>query len=104
MAGSTADAHSRLLVPVRESTTIRNTVAYAVRAAESAATASEDPAVHFVYLSRQRAVDDGAAGNISSGDELLERVTVWADEDRNTAGSESESESERSGKRKRKVL
>ena len=91
MAGSTANnAYSRLLVPVRDSTTIRNTVAYAIRAAESAATtANKDPTVHFVYLSRQRALDDDAADTISSADEFLERVSVWANEDANDIQSDS---------------
>ena len=95
MAGSTAnDAYSRLLVPVRDSTTIRNTVAYAIRAAESAAEkTAANPTVHFVYLSRQRAFDSDSINNISSADEFLERVSVWATEDVNDIQSESMVES-----------
>ncbi|MFB6082711.1 MAG: monovalent cation/H+ antiporter subunit E [Halorientalis sp.] len=66
----------KLLVPVSQSTTLRNTVAYAVRNAVE----GEDryDAVHFVYPESSRAADDG---EIADARELLERVRVWAGED-----------------------
>ena len=73
---------SRLLVPVSESVTLRNTVAYAVREAlERAEEGGTSAAVHFVYPLSQRvtAIDD--TGEISEARELLERVTIWAEED-----------------------
>ena len=66
----------RLMVPVSESVTLRNTVAYAVRhVVESDGT---DPVVHFVYpYSAQQTADE----DTSDADALLERVEVWADDD-----------------------
>ena len=71
---------ARILVPVGESSTFRNTVAYAVREARSAAEAGAGEAtVHFVVASRGRALDgdldDGSAADI------LDRAAVWARED-----------------------
>jgi len=66
----------RLLVPVSESPTLRNTVAYAVRNAVE----GEDryDAVHFVYPASRRVAGDEY---LEEAQELLERVEVWADED-----------------------
>ncbi len=66
----------RLLVPVSESPTLRNTVAYAVRNAVEA----EDryDAVHFVCPASRRIAGEGS---VESARELLERVAVWAAED-----------------------
>jgi multicomponent Na+:H+ antiporter subunit E len=76
---------SRILVPVGESSTVRNTVAYALQEARSGAEAGEDATVHFVYPARWRTLDSDAEGD-SDGDpsaarDLLERVRVWAEED-----------------------
>jgi len=66
----------RLLVPVSESVTLRNTVAYAVRQAQQSE--HPTPVVHFVYP---------YAGQITPGEEpteaeeLLDRVAVWAEDD-----------------------
>ena len=75
-----AAASARILVPVGESSTVRNTVAYAVREARSAAEADADAAtVHFVAAARGRAfegdLDDAAAVDV------LDRAAVWARED-----------------------
>ncbi|RXK46231.1 monovalent cation/H+ antiporter subunit E [Halorientalis pallida] len=66
----------KLLVPVSESPTLRNTVAYAVRNAVE----GEDryDAVHFVYPASRRVAGEEY---IESARELLERVAVWAGED-----------------------
>ncbi|WP_144901955.1 monovalent cation/H+ antiporter subunit E [Halobellus captivus] len=71
---------ARILVPVGESSTFRNTVAYALREAQAAAEGEETGAVHFVFPARWRAVDGNALDDSAAAD-LLERVTVWADED-----------------------
>ncbi|MFC6871826.1 monovalent cation/H+ antiporter subunit E [Halobellus marinus] len=73
---------ARILVPVGESSTLRNTVAYAVREAKAAAEeGAESATVHFVYPARWRSVDGGSADDAEATENLLERVTVWARED-----------------------
>ena len=93
---------SRILVPVGESSTIRNTVAYAIREARAGAEgtdetpadadgadetpadadgADETPAVHFVFPARGRAVDAESLDDSAQAERLLERVMVWARED-----------------------
>ncbi|CCQ35653.1 Mrp-type sodium/proton antiporter system subunit E [Natronomonas moolapensis 8.8.11] len=66
-----------LLVPVGESVTLRNTVAHAV------ATAAEDglEEVHFVAPVAQHFVGDADRPAREAVRALLERVSVWADED-----------------------
>ncbi|MFA1610388.1 monovalent cation/H+ antiporter subunit E [Halobellus rubicundus] len=77
-----AASSPRILVPVGESSTFRNTVAYAVREAREAAEESgESAVVHFVYPARWRLVDGGSADDTQSATGLLDRVTVWAEED-----------------------
>jgi len=68
---------SRLLVPVSESETLRQTVEYAVRTALEGETAAT---IRFVYVhsttrSPEQSVDEKGA------EELLDRVAVWAGED-----------------------
>jgi multicomponent Na+:H+ antiporter subunit E len=72
---------SRLVVPVSESVTLRNTVAYAVREATDRAEPGESPAVHFVYPVSQRVAPGTDAEEVSSARDLLARVAVWAEED-----------------------
>ncbi|WP_132058464.1 monovalent cation/H+ antiporter subunit E [Halorussus amylolyticus] len=68
---------ARILVPVRESSTLRNTVAYAAdRAIE--ALESHRPAIHFVYPVAQRVRENGLP---DEADELLDRVDAWIAED-----------------------
>jgi len=64
----------RLLVPVNESATFRNTVAYAVR---QAAESDRHSTVYFVYPLSQRQ----ASADRESGRSLLDRIEVWARED-----------------------
>jgi len=73
-------AGRRILVPVGESVTLRNTVAYAVRAAEAAAESGGESTVHFVYPSswRSRYTDADAT---EEAEALLERVRTWVRED-----------------------
>ncbi|WP_370518605.1 monovalent cation/H+ antiporter subunit E [Natronomonas sp. CBA1123] len=70
-----------ILVPVGESVTLRNTVAYAVR--EALAASGE---IHFVAPLASSAIGDVSADGKAELEELLERATVWAEED---AGDEA---------------
>jgi multicomponent Na+:H+ antiporter subunit E len=75
-----AAGSSRVLVPVGESSTFRNTVAYAVREARSGAEAGDGTAtVHFVSPARRR-ITDGDLSDDAAVD-LLDRAVVWARED-----------------------
>lgn len=70
-----------LLVPIGDSATIRNTVAYAVRAAHDAGEESGLTAtLHLVYPISWRPVD-GPVVVPEDADEILERAAVWARED-----------------------
>ena len=70
-----------ILVPVGDSETFRNTVAYAVREAQAAAAETETkPTVHFVYPIRWRPVD-GVEVAADDSEDLFERIRVWARED-----------------------
>jgi len=75
-----AAGSARILVPVGASSTFRNTVAYAVREAQSGAEAGDGTAtVHFVSPARGR-ITDGDLGDAAAVD-LLDRAVVWARED-----------------------
>jgi multicomponent Na+:H+ antiporter subunit E len=65
-----------LLVPVGESVTLRQTVAYAVR--EAAVTSGE---IHFVAPVAWHDIGDVGAEVRDETEELLARSAVWADED-----------------------
>ena len=67
-----------VLVPVEESETLRSVVARVVREAlERARSDDRRATVHFVYVQARRSIDEGP----SEGDDLLERVALWARED-----------------------
>jgi multicomponent Na+:H+ antiporter subunit E len=65
-----------VLVPVGESATLRQTVAYAVEAAEAAG-----GEIHFVASKRGKDTDGTDAVSTEDEAALLERVEVWARED-----------------------
>jgi multicomponent Na+:H+ antiporter subunit E len=72
-----------LLVPVSESGTLRRTVEYAVRQAlEQASETGASASIHFVYPVSERPMVDGETDEIRTARSLLERVRVWAEEDR----------------------
>jgi multicomponent Na+:H+ antiporter subunit E len=74
---------SRLLVPVTESGSIRSTVEYAVRRAVEHATGTGSSAtIHFVYPVSERLTFDTDTDETQTASSLLERVRVWAEEDR----------------------
>ncbi len=74
---SDPDPDGALLVPVGESVTLRNTVAYAMEAAADAGLSE----VHFVAPVAWHDVADVEAAVRERTQSLLNRVSVWADED-----------------------
>ncbi len=76
---TTSDAF-RLLVPVADSVTVRNTVAYAVDVATEAA-ADRPVELHVVDVASTRAVDPDAPAELAAASDLLDRVEAWVDED-----------------------
>jgi multicomponent Na+:H+ antiporter subunit E len=76
------DASAHVLVPVGESPTLRNTVAYAVQTArDRAAETGQTATVHFVYPAVWRVIEQTRADKFERAQELLDRVEVWAEED-----------------------
>lgn len=70
---------TRVVVPVSDSATLRNTVAHVVRTTHDAATEGDLPAViHFVYPLSSRRL---SAPESELGEELLDRAAAWATED-----------------------
>ncbi|MFC7072138.1 monovalent cation/H+ antiporter subunit E [Halovenus rubra] len=73
---------NRLLVPVAESSTLRQTVEYAVR---TALEGTGSGYLEFVYVHSPEVSDerlgDQAEANIETVTALLDRITVWAEED-----------------------
>lgn len=88
--GASDVAGSRLLVPVDDSSTIRQTVEYAVRTALDGG----DGYIRFVYIhspdQTQAATqpDTDEHGPLAAADDLLDRIAVWGEED---AGDSEES-------------
>ena len=80
---SVSDAR-RLLVPVADSETVRNTVAYAVEQAEAAADEGRSVELHFVVVASTRSLDPDAPTELGDATELLDRVGVWVEEDLGT--------------------
>ena len=83
---SEPDAEGGILVPVGESVTLRNTVAYAVRVAEE----RDASTIHFVTPVAWRDVGEASAGPRGETERLLDRVSVWAREDVGDADIEVE--------------
>ncbi|WP_201741053.1 monovalent cation/H+ antiporter subunit E [Salinigranum halophilum] len=73
---------TRLLVPVSESNTLRNTVGYVVQhALDRAEETGETPSVHFVYPASERLPSETETTEFETAQSLLDRVMVWASED-----------------------
>ncbi|WP_159901345.1 monovalent cation/H+ antiporter subunit E [Salinirussus salinus] len=70
----------RTLVPVGDSETLRNTVAYVVREAVEAAEDGARPVVHFVYPAGWRS-QNLDADPAEEAEALLDRVQAWVRED-----------------------
>ncbi|MFO7833654.1 MAG: monovalent cation/H+ antiporter subunit E [Halohasta sp.] len=71
-----ANDAERLLVPVKRSSTLRQTVDYAMQRVLESETA--EPAVHFVYLATWRGGDPGTNGDRDRAEALLEDIELWA--------------------------
>lgn len=72
----------RLLVPVSESVTLRNTVAYVIHhALERTSETGGSASVHFVYPISERPTFDTEMEETETARTLLDRVAVWAEED-----------------------
>jgi multicomponent Na+:H+ antiporter subunit E len=72
----------RLLVPLSDSGSLRETVAYAVRqSVESAEETGEPTEIHFVYPLSARLRFDDEPDEADAARTLLDRVAVWAEED-----------------------
>ncbi|WP_255191610.1 monovalent cation/H+ antiporter subunit E [Natronobeatus ordinarius] len=69
-------ADKRLLVPLSESVTVRQTVGYAVRTAMS-----ESAELHFVVAVPYDGDVPGGQRDVEGGRRLLERALAWANED-----------------------
>ncbi|WP_053949407.1 Na+/H+ antiporter subunit E [Halolamina sediminis] len=73
---------SRLLVPVDESASLRNTVAYVVEEARSRADEAGSPAaIHFVYPLPEKVTFRSGSTRVDAARTLLDRVASWAEED-----------------------
>ncbi|WP_435194215.1 monovalent cation/H+ antiporter subunit E [Natronomonas sp. EA1] len=74
---------ARLLVPVSESSTLRNTVEHAVHwAIEHAAETGQPATIHFVYPVSERLTVETETEETRTATALLDRVEVWAEADR----------------------
>ena len=73
---------ANLVVPVSDSDTLRNTVAYAVEQALDAADGTGASAsIHFVYPISERVGYAAESAEVEAARSLLDRVRVWAEED-----------------------
>jgi len=71
-----ANDAKRLLVPVQRSSTVRETVDYAMQQLLDA-DAGGVPAVHFVYLATWRGGDPGTQANRERAEDLLDQIEIW---------------------------
>jgi hypothetical protein len=76
----------RILVPVGDSVTLRETVSYVIERATAAA-ADRPVEVHFVAAARTQSVSPDAPEALAAARELLERVEFWVREE--TADAET---------------
>jgi len=79
-----ANDAERLLVPVKRSSTVRQTVAYAMQRVLQAE--DGEPAVHFVFLATWRGGDPGTTADRTRADEFLDQIEVWARYEAEEAG------------------
>ncbi|MGM0606441.1 MAG: monovalent cation/H+ antiporter subunit E [Halobacteriota archaeon] len=83
-------AADRLLVPVKRSVTLRNTVSYAIEEACASGTKADPSSVHFVFLATWRDTDPGTDAERDRIADLLERVEFWAELDLQEGTEEDE--------------
>lgn len=72
---------NRLLVPVSQSATVRQTVEYAV---ETALESGDDATIRFVYVHPTDLTEDPDTADRKTAEQLLGRAEVWATEDAGT--------------------
>jgi len=72
-----ANRAAQLLVPVQRSSTLRQTVDYAMGEAIDSADNSK-PSVHFVYMATWRGGDPGTNADRERAEDLLEQIEIWA--------------------------
>lgn len=72
----------RYLVPVSDSLTIRNTVAYVAREARAALEETDArPVIHFVYPISGRTTTTTTSQEVTNAQALLDRIEIWLTED-----------------------
>lgn len=78
-----SDSADRILVPVSRSRTLRATVDYAVESALQTASPDDPAIIRFVYVFSSEAVDETGetTAEVTAAEDLLHRITVWAEED-----------------------
>ena len=84
-----ANDAERLLVPVKRSSTVRQTVAYAMQRALDVE--GDGPAVHFVFLATWRGGDPGTTTDRNRAEEFLDQIEVWARYEAEEAGVDPDS-------------
>ncbi|TQQ80842.1 monovalent cation/H+ antiporter subunit E [Halonotius terrestris] len=67
-----------VVVPVKRSVTLRQTVGYVIQRALDRLADGEEPVVHFVVIASWRADDPGSTADRRQADDLLEQVETWA--------------------------
>jgi len=81
---------SGIIVPVKRSATLRQTVGYVIGEALDRAAAGESPVVHFVSVASWRADDPGSDRERQRAADLLEQVETWAGFELDEADADSD--------------
>ena len=81
---------SGIIVPVKRSATLRQTVGYVIGEALDRAADGETPAVHFVSVASWRADDPGSDRERQRAADLLEQVETWAGFELDEADADSD--------------
>lgn len=81
---------SGIVVPVKRSATLRQTVGYVIGDALDQAGDGDTPVVHFVSVASWRADDPGSASERQRAADLLEQVDTWVGFDLDEADAESD--------------
>lgn len=90
----------RWVIPVSESRTLRNTVAYVMREVVDRLAESESSAeLHFVYPLSGRVLFGEDSEEMEAAEELLDRIRAWTQEDAGTSADRVEVSTEIIGQR-----
>ena len=81
---------SGIIVPVKRSATLRQTVGYVIEAALDRAADGESPVVHFVSVASWRADDPGSDRERQRAADLLSQVETWAGFELDEADADSD--------------